>query len=229
MFNKLQQLIARKKTPVNVQDLNRIRPVSSNFGWERGMPVDRYYIEKFFRENAELISGRVLEVGGDHYSRQFYGGKADSFDVLHVVPGSTSASIIGDLTDTATLPANAFDCFICAQTLQYIFEIKKAVEGSHYILKPGGMLLATVPGISQISRKDAASYGEYWRFTADSLQKLFEPVFRGGLEIKSFGNVMAAIAFLQGVSVEDLPDRTLLDHHDPDYQLLLTIWAKKAL
>ena len=229
MFAELMQIIARKKSPVNVQDLTRIRPISSNFGWERGNPVDRYYIENFFRHNAQLIKGRVLEVGGSYYGRRFSGGEVKSFDALHVVPGTKGITIIGDLTDTATLPANSFDCFICAQTFQYIFDVRKAIEGAHYLLKPGGVLLATVPGISQISSKDAESFGEYWRFTTDSLQKLFEPVFRGGLEIKSFGNVMAATAFLQGVSVEDLPDRTLLDHPDPEYQLLLTIRAKKAL
>ncbi len=229
MFNKLMKRLVREKAPVNVQDLTRIHPVSSNFGWERGTPIDRYYIENFFRANTQSIRGRILEVGGAYYSRRFAGGKAESFEVLHATPENKAATMIGDLTDTATLPENSFDCFICAQTLQYIFDVRKAVEGAHYLLKPGGVLLATVPGISQISRYDAPRYGEYWRFTADSLQRLFEPVFRGGLEIKSFGNVMAATAFLQGIAIEDLPDLSLLDKHDPDYQLLLTIRARKAL
>jgi SAM-dependent methyltransferase len=229
MLVKLMQFIARKKAPVNVQDLTRIRPVSSNFGWERGTPVDRYYIENFFREHGSLIRGRVLEVGGSYYSKRFSGSEVESFDALHVMPGNRGATIIGDLTDVATLPVNSFDCFICAQTFQYIFNVRDAIEGAHYLLKPSGVLLATVPGISQISRYDAPRYGEYWRFTKDSLQKLFEPIFSGCLEIESFGNVIAATAFLQGVAVEDLPDPSLLDRYDPDYQLLLTILARKAL
>jgi hypothetical protein len=40
---------------------------------------------------------------------------------------------------------------------------------------------------------------------------------------------MAACAFLQGVAVEDLPDPSLLDRHDPDYQILITIIARKEL
>jgi len=224
---KLTQVLVRKKTSVNVQDMTRTIPVNSNFGWDRGTPIDRYYIENFFRANGYLIRGRLLEIGDSSYSRRFSGGKAESFDVLHVEKSNKAATIIGDLTDTATLPANAFDCFICAQTLQYVFEIQKAVEGAHYLLKPGGVLLATVPGISQISRQDAEKYGEYWRFTTDSMHKLFDPVFEGGVEVSSFGNVLSATAFLQGVTLEDLPDPSLLDETDLHYQVIITIVARK--
>ncbi len=212
---------------VNVLDMTRNSPVSAIFGADRGTSIDRYYIENFFRESAALIRGRVLEVGDSRYSRRFSEGKAESFDVLHFLPGSKGATIIGDLTDFSTLPANAFDCFICAQTFQYIFEIRKAVEGAHYLLKPGGVLLATVPGISQISRYDQERYGEYWRFTTDSAKKLFQPVFSGGVEVQSYGNVLSTIALLQGISLEDLPDPSLLDKTDPDYQMIITTVARK--
>ena len=228
MFAKFMQIIARKKAPVNIQDLTRAMPVSSVMGADRGTPIDRYYIENFFRKNSGMIRGRVLEVGDSRYSRKFSGGNAESFDVLHVAPGSKDATITGDLTDISSLPADSFDCFICAQTLQYTFEIRKAIEGAFYLLRPGGVLLATVPGISQISRYDAERYGEYWRFTTDSLQRLFEPVFGKDLEIGSFGNVLAATAFLQGLALEDLPDLSLLDLQDQDYQMLLTVRAAKA-
>jgi SAM-dependent methyltransferase len=127
-----------------------------------------------------------------------------------------------------TLPENAFDCFICTSTFNFIFDVQKAVEGAHHLLKPGGVLLATVAGISQISRYDMDRWGDYWRFTSASVKRLFEPVFKGGLAIESFGNVLAATAFLQGVAVEDLPEKTLLDQQDPDYQMLITILAKKS-
>jgi SAM-dependent methyltransferase len=228
MLAKLLQIIARKKAPVNIQDLRRIRPVSSNFGWDRGTPIDRYYIENFFRKNAHLITGRVLEVGGSSYTRKFSGGKVESFSVLNVAPDNNAATIVGDLTNKATLPADTFDCFICAQTFQYIFELREAVEGTHYLLKPGGVLLATVPGISQISRHDMERYGEYWRFTTDSLIRLFRPVFTGGVEVSSFGNVLSTTAFLQGVALEDLPEPSLLDEVDDYYQMIIAIVARKG-
>jgi SAM-dependent methyltransferase len=228
MQAQLLRAMLRKKQPVDFRDGTRTVPVSSNFGWDRGVPVDRYYIERFFRENAALIRGNVLEVGDSSYSRKYADGKADAISVLrHAAQGGGETAIIGDLMDKTTLPENVFDCFICAQTFQYTFELDKAVAGAHLLLKPGGVLLATVPGISQISRQDSERYGEFWRFTTESVTRLFAPVFGGGVEVASLGNVLAATAFLQGLAQEDLPDLSLLDVHDPEYPLIITLVARK--
>jgi SAM-dependent methyltransferase len=228
MLADLIRHLIRKKAPIIFNDLTVNRPISSSFGFDRGTPIDRYYIEKFLAAKADLIRGRVLEVGDDTYSRRFDAGSAESFEVLHATSTDSASTIVGDLTDPATLPEDAIDCFICTQTFNFIFDVGKAVRGAHALLKPGGVLLATVAGISQISRYDMARWGDYWRFTTASTRKLFEPVFTGGVEVETFGNVLAATAFLQGVAVEDLPDPALLDVTDADYQLIIVIVARKA-
>lgn len=227
MLNALMRLLLRKKTPVIMPDYHRTTPVSSVFGLDRGTPIDRYYIERFLEHHAGLIKGRVLEIGECHYTKRF-GKSVESFEVLHATPDNEAATIVGDLTDTSTLPGGIIDCFICTQTFNFIFDVKKALVGAHHLLKPGGVMLATVAGISQISRYDMDRWGDYWRFTTASTQRLFEEVFKGGVEVESHGNVLAACAFLQGVAVEDLPDARLLDEHDQDYQMLITIVARKA-
>ncbi|ALC15484.1 putative SAM-dependent methyltransferase [Desulfuromonas soudanensis] len=229
MFEDFIRYLTRKKTRVVFNDLTVNRPVSSFFGLDRGTPIDRYYIEKFLASRANLVLGRVLEVGDDTYSRRFGAGKVTSFEVLHATSTARSSTIVGDLTDPSTLPKNAVDCFICTQTFNFIFEVQKAIQGAHALLKPGGVLLATVGGISQISRYDMDRWGDYWRFTTASVEKLFAPVFAGGVEIHTFGNVLAATAFLQGLAVEDLPDPALLDAADGDYQLIIAIVARKSL
>ncbi len=228
MLADLIRHLIRKKTPIVFNDLTLNRPISSSFGFDRGTPIDRYYIEKFLAAKADLISGRVLEVGDDTYSRRFGKGKIESYEVLHATSTDSATTIVGDLTDPATLPENEIDCFICTQTFNFIFDVVKAVQGAHALLKPGGVLLATVAGISQISRYDMDRWGDYWRFTTASTRKLFEPVFTGGVEIETFGNVLAATAFLQGAAVEDLPEPSLLDDGDDDYQLIIAIVARKA-
>ena len=153
------------------------RPVSSTFGCDRGTAIDRYYIEKFLSARSDLIRGRVLEVGDSTYSRRFGGGGVEAFEVLHASTGNAAATIVGDLTDPASLPASSIDCFICTQTFNFIFDVQKAVQGAHALLKPGGVLLATVAGISQISRYDMERWGDYWRFTTASIEKLFDAGF----------------------------------------------------
>lgn len=228
MLVDLIRYLTRKKVKVVFNDFSTAKPASTLFGLDRGTPIDRYYIERFLGNKADLIRGRVLEVGDSGYSRRFGGEKVEAFEVLHADSRDRAATIVGDLTDIATLPEAAVDCFICTQTLNFVFDVRKAVEGAHHLLKPGGVLLATVAGISQISRYDMDRWGDYWRFTTASIDKLFHPVFSGGIAVESFGNVLAATALLQGVAVEDLPDPGLLDERDGDYQLVIAIVARKA-
>ncbi len=229
MIGKFLSLLVRKKKPVLFGDLERVKPVSDVFGFDRGTPIDRYYIEKFLENRKSLIRGRVLEIAESHYTPKFGSGDVTS-EVLHVSADNPQATIIGDLTDPSTLPTDLVDCFICTQTLNFIFDFHKAVTGARQVLKPGGVLLGTVGSISQISRFDMDRWGDYWRFTTLSLQKILTLEFpEEGVEVESFGNVLAAIAFLQGIAVEDLPDRKLLDQHDPDYQVLIAFAARKEV
>ena len=228
MLIDLIRYLTRKKVKVVFGDSTATTPVSTLFGFDRGTPIDRYYIERFLSSRAGLINGRALEIGDSSYSRRFGGEKVEAFEVLHATSRNSAATIVGDLTDIGTLPEAAVDCFICTQTFNFIFEVRNAVQGAHHLLKPGGVLLATVAGISQISRYDMERWGDYWRFTTASIRKLFEPVFAGGVEVESYGNVLAATAFLQGIAVEDLPDPRLLDERDEDYQLVIAIVARKA-
>lgn len=228
MLASFLHLIARWRRPAAVQDLLTTAPLSTNFGWDRGTPVDRHHIERFLGDHSALVRGRVLEVGDRTYATRFSGDRAESIDVLHFPPGTPEATVVGDLTDPSTLPADAFDCFICAQTLQYTFDVSRAVEGAHHVLRPGGVLLLTVPGISQISRKDSAAYGEYWRFTVSAVERLLSAVFRGGVEVRSYGNVLSATALLRGIAQEELPDPSLLDRTDPEYPVIVAAIARKA-
>jgi len=228
MLMKVFRYLNRKKIKVEFNDFSTTRPVSAVFGLDRGIPIDRYYIEKFLARHADLIRGRVLEVGDSEYSRRFGGNKIERVDVLHATAGNKAATLVGDLTDCGTLPENSVDCFICTQTFGCIYDIDKAVLGAHHLLKPRGVLLATVSGIGQISRYDMDRWGDYWRFTTAAADRLFREVFTGGVETASYGNVLAATAFLQGLAVEDLPDPALLDERDDDYQLVVAIVARKA-
>lgn len=223
---RLASAVIRRAAPVEIGDLRRAQPVSRTFGLDRGTPIDRYYIDRFLTANSTAITGKVMEIGGSYYATK-YGHTVETIAVLHATADNPEATIIGDLADRSTLPAAVFDCLLCTQTLNFIFDVHGAVAGIHHVLRPGGVALCTVAGISQISRYDMDRWGDYWRFTDASVRSLFAPLFGSGVRIETFGNVVAALAFLQGMSLEDLPDPTVLDTSDPDYQMLIAVVARR--
>lgn len=211
---------------VDFGSLRRVTPISRDFGYNRGLPVDRYYIEKFLAKNAADIQGRVLEIGDNSYTRQFGGKNVIQSDVLHVVEGNPQATIVGDLTNAEHIPTEAFDCFILTQTLQFIYDTRAALKTIYRILKPGGVVLTTFSGISLVPADQWGDYW-YWNFTSLSGRRLFAEVFpEANIKVETYGNVLAAIAFLQGIATEEL-QTSELDHHDRQYELIITVRAVK--
>jgi SAM-dependent methyltransferase len=207
--------------------LRRLKPVSQEWVSERGMPIDRYYIEHFLANHAQDIQGHVLEIGTDLYTRTFGGARVVKSDVLHVAEQKPEVTIIGDLTKADHIPANLFDCVILTQTLNAIYDVPAALRTVHRILKPGGVLLITVPGISKISRYDMERWGYYWSFTTCSIRRLLEALFpTNAIVVAASGNVLTATAFLHGLAWKELRKEEL-DHIDPDYELLITARAMK--
>ena len=207
--------------------LRQSTPISRVFGFDRGQPIDRFYVEAFLQMHAGDIRGHVLEVAGDQYARRFGGDRVTRCDVLHVETGRPGATIVADLTDAPRIPSDSFDCIICTQTLQHIYRVADAIATLYRSLKPGGVLLTTVPGISQISRFDMDRWGDYWRFTTLSTRLLCEERFQpSNTSIEAHGNVLAAVAFLHGLAAEDLRPEEL-DHRDADYELVITARAVK--
>ena len=217
----------RRMRRVATIPLESVEPTSRVFGLDRGLPIDRCYIEEFLARHSDDVRGRVLEIGDDAYTRKFGGSRVERCDVLHVRPGNPRATIVADLSRAEHLPGEMFDCMVLTQTLQFIYDVRSAVRHCHRMLRPGGVLLATFPGISQISRYDMERWGDFWRFTSLSARRVFEEFFPpGNLTIESRGNALAAVAFLHGLAAEELKPE-LLAHRDPDYEVLITVRAVK--
>ena len=206
--------------------LRRVVPVSRVYGFDRGQPVDRYYIERFLDRNAESIRGRALEVGGSTYTRRFGGARVTEVDVLHVKEGNPEATLVGDLAAGHNLPSGAFDCILLVQTLQLIFDVDAAVRTLYRMLKPGGVLLATFPGISHKGRDEWADVWQ-WGFTSASTARLFGHVFPADhLVIERHGNVLATTAFLYGLASSELSPEEL-EYSDDCYEMLIALRAVK--
>jgi SAM-dependent methyltransferase len=212
---------------IDFGDFKRLTPISQVFGTDRGQPIDRYYIEGFLDRHAADIRGRVVEVFDNSYTRRFGGKRVVRSDVLDINPRNRLATFVADLTNAAAVPSNVFDCFILTQTLQLIYDLHAAVRTVHRLLAPGGVLLATIPGISQIDRYNCAETW-CWGFTKVSARRLFEQSFRAeDIEVTAHGNVLSAVSFLQGVATQELRPNEL-DYVDPFYEMLITVRAVKS-
>lgn len=211
--------------PVDFGDLRRTRPISAHWGYDRGTPIDRYYIEAFLAEHAADVRGTVLEFGDDSYARRFGGARVHQMAVLDIDPANAQAADYHeDIASGGGLPAGAFDCVICTQTLHLVYDVPAAIAALARALKPGGLLLATMPGITRISVSEWPG-SWFWSFTSASIQRLFAEHF-GSLNVfvRSYGNVLAATAFLYGLTVEDLATDEL-DVNDPEFELSIAVRA----
>src|SRR3954451_1141909 len=212
---------------VRLGSLKRTRPISRNYGWERGTPVDRFYIDAFLAKHAPDVRGRVLEIGDDEYTREYGADAVTSSDVLHAGPGNPQATIVADLADAPQIGDDSFDCVICTQTLLLIYDVKAAARTLHRILAPGGTALVTVPGVSRICRDEADEWGDYWRFTSHSARRLFADEFGSqNVQTEAYGNVLAATAMLHGLAAEEVGPERLHDR-DRDFEVLIGVTARR--
>jgi hypothetical protein len=211
---------------VDFGDLRRLEPLSKEWGYDRGSPIDRYYIEAFLARHAQDIRGRTLEIRDDAYSRRFGGDRVTEAHVLDIDPANAEATIIADLADAAHVPSDQFEAIIVTQTLHLIQDIGAAIATLHRILAPGGTLLVTTPGINPIGHSDWHDRWS-WGLTTASARALFETAFQpAAVEVESLGNVLAANAFVNGLAQEDVTPAEL-DVNDPCYPVTVAIRATK--
>ena len=197
----------RKENPNPIKDWPQ-NVVSKAMGCDRGMTISRWYIEKFIRDNSMYIKGDVVEIGDNSYTMQ-YGKNINNSYIFTADINKTeirnSKVIYGDLQNGKGCQSNIADCFILTQTLPFIFDVNNAAKYIVDMLKPAGVALVTVSGISMISEYADSRWGHYWGFTKQSLQLLFRPyVDEKNIMIMSYGNAKTAAAFLYGLCQQDL-------------------------
>lgn len=207
--------------------LRRMSPFTQNCGYDRGLPVDRHYIEGFLSRHAESIRGRVLEIGDNAYTRRYGSTRVTKSDVLHLRAAHPGVTIVADLARAGSIPSNSFDCVVLTQTLQYIFDVNSAVATLYRILAPGGVVLATVPGILPIVG-DEWRESACWSFTPRSARLSLASSFGDeNVEVVSYGNMLSSIAYVAGLASEDLR-RHELDFADESFPLVVAVKATKV-
>ena len=222
---RVRRRLVRLARPAWLGTLHRTTPLSDHWGMERGTPIDRHYISRFLDAHRADVHGHVLEVKDHGYVDRF-GAAITRIDVLDIDRTNSAATIVADLCAADAVPANEFDCIVLTQTLQFIFDVSGAIRNLHRMLRPGGVLLTTVPSIIRSDRVLMSQ--DYWRFTTPTCRRLFGDTFGAEhVEVNSHGNVLTAVAFLMGMAREEL-SRGELDTQDDRFPVLITVRAIKA-
>ena len=194
-------------------DLRRTAPLTS-WGEERGLPVDRWYIESYLSDHSVFVRGRVLEVKGDQYASRF---GASAVDIVDIDGGNTNANVVGDLCTASTLETGRYDAAIVTQTIQFVADPAAALLNLFNSLKSSGALIVTVPCLSRL-----CGPSDRWRWTPAGFEQLLRAALpkSAHIELLGLGNGLAARAFLFGLAAEDLTP-TALAFQDLDYPVVI--------
>jgi SAM-dependent methyltransferase len=138
------------------------------------------------RINPDNKHWKVLEIGIDGDSKPGgnykYFGIGNDYKTLDIV-AETNPDIVADICDSK-LPSEEWDLIICSQTLEHIFDFRKAIEECHRLLKKGGFLIIDCPFIYEYHGQP--KYDDYWRISHKALQRILNEI---GFEFGTCGLV----------------------------------------
>lgn len=134
-------------------------------------------MERYRRKiNPDNKQWKVLEIGidgdakpGGNYRLFGIGNDYKTMDILERV----KPDIVADICDSG-LPDNEWDLIIFSQTLEHVFDFKKALKECHRLLKPGGFLIVDCPFMWKYHGQ--YDYDDYWRISHKALQILLNEI-----------------------------------------------------
>jgi SAM-dependent methyltransferase len=205
-------------------NLRRTTPFSEVFGFDRGTPIDRYYLDKFLDANRHHITGDVLEIQLPTYTERFGVGVrvAHTLDIRR----DSQPTYVCDLAKSGdVVPTGRYDCFLLPNTAQHVPDLEPALHHALRVVRPGGVILASAAGFLPLISDGA----DYWRLTVDGWKLLASRVWpECQTDVQSHGNCLAAIASMHGLAAEELTTREL-DVSDRRYPVLITVRCLKRL
>jgi hypothetical protein len=205
--------------------LRRTVPFSCDWGYDRGTPIDRVYIDGFLASHADDVQGACLEVMNADYAVRFGRTRVSRRDVLDINPANTHATIVADLGEADSLPEQRFDCVIFTQTLHLIPDMATALANVWRAIAPGGVLLLTVPALGRHDTRKGFHH-DRWRVTKTGLEWLLTRLPDARADSTTYGNVLSCTAFLYGLAAEELHPEEL-HVKDPAFPLIVAARVRK--
>jgi glycosyltransferase involved in cell wall biosynthesis len=156
-----------------------------------------WYSDHWIERHQQNLVGRVLRLGGSGPSLDALGG----------------------------LDSEAYDSVVCMLRLQYAYDLDWAVREIRRVLKPSGVLLATLPGVT--ATQGRPDEDDFWRFTTLSARKLFETQFQPrSVQIEALGNVLTAVGALHALAASEFSKQEL-ETSGPQHPVVIAVRVTK--
>lgn len=203
-------------------NLRRMTPFSANFGFDRGTPVDRYYLHQFLDANRAHVRGDVLEIQKPGYATR-YGSDLQAVHSVDINPAHAPTYVCDLAAAEGVIPSDRYDCFLLPNTLCVLRDIEGCLREALRVVRPGGVILASTAGFVPLT----PDYPDYWHLSAAGWLEITRRVWTGcEIRVESHGNCLAAVAAMLGLAHEELAEAEL-EAVDPRYPVLITVFCSK--
>lgn len=122
-------------------------------------------MEDFFSRRQNI--GKVLDVGAQYCPYYpLFKDKCESYTSMDVV----DTPLVDLVCNAEEMPLEhcSYDLILCTEVLEHTANPQRIVDECHRVLKPGGILIITVPAIFPVHGYPA----DNWRFMPDGLKQL---------------------------------------------------------
>lgn len=185
-----------------------------------GATPGRAYIDTFLGRYAAACSGTFLEFGDPRYRDRFRPAAIERYDIFDIAAGP-GVTVVGDLQHCPQVPDDTYDVIVCTQVLEHVPNPFLAAAELCRILKPGGLLLLTVPAAYPYH----SAPNDYWRYSRDSLRLLFGERLRE-IQIETFGNRLTIVGAYWNWYEPHFP-RAAMEQHDAHQPYLVMLAGRK--
>ena len=185
-------------------NLRRTTPFSSSYGFERGTPIDRYYLHRFLSAHRDLITGDVLEVQTNSVHRALRPRRDARRHVRHRAAVRADLSLRlralrrRDSEPRLRLPAAAQHAAALprARSRPRAVAAHRPARAGRSWRRPAGLLPLT------------GDVPDYWRLSPDGWRETLAAAWPGADDrVAGHGNCLAAVAAQLGLALEELTRR----------------------
>lgn len=213
-------LLSRPVGQIELGDLRRRAPFDPMFGFTRGTPIDRYYLDRFIERIRPEVRGAVLEIGGSRANRERYRFDAATEYRAMDIKRSPDVDLVGDVHDRGLIPPGTLDAIVIFNVLEHCARPWVVADNLRAWLRVGGKVFAMVPSVQRVHRQPK----DYWRPYPDGMEVLFSDFARCQLFV--YGNPLTSVAAIMGIAAQEL-SADELDHVNIGYPVATCVIAEK--